>query len=154
MAKPIDLTKYRKDLTKAIPGISAGFNDPETFIDTGNFLLNYLISGDFKKGIPFEGKMTIFAGESGSAKSYIVSGNTIRNAQKQGMFVVLIDTENALDEEWLQRLGVDTSEDKLLKINASVVDDVAKLLCDFVDGYRKDYEDVPKSERPPVSRLS
>ena len=32
-----------------------------------------------------------------------------------GIFGVLIDTENALDEKWLQALEVDTSEDKLLK---------------------------------------
>ena len=33
-----------------------------------------MISGDFNKGIPL-GKVTVFAGESGSGKSYICSGN-------------------------------------------------------------------------------
>ena len=70
---------------------------------TGNFALNYLLSGDFTKGIPL-GKVSVFAGESGAGKSYIVSGNIVKYAQRQGIFVVLIDSENALDEKWLHAL--------------------------------------------------
>ena len=73
------------------------------------------MTGDFRKGIPL-GKVTVLAGESGAGKSYIASGNIIKNAQEQGIFVILIDTENALDEQWLQALKVATSEDKLLKL--------------------------------------
>ena len=62
--KPFDLSKLRKDLTKSIDGISFGFNDPTDWIDTGNYALNYLISGDFHRGVPL-GKVTMFAGESG-----------------------------------------------------------------------------------------
>lgn len=64
MTKPIDISKFRKSLTKNITGISTGFNDPDTWISTGSYGLNYLISGDFYKGIPM-GKFTVFAGESG-----------------------------------------------------------------------------------------
>ena len=113
MAKPFDISKFRKDITKAIDGLSIGFNDPTDWVSTGNHALNYLISGDFNKGVPL-GKVTVFAGESGSGKSYICSGNLVRHAQDQGIFVVLVDSENALDEDWLKALGVDTSEDKLL----------------------------------------
>ncbi|MCU6295154.1 DNA recombination/repair protein RecA, partial [Escherichia coli] len=95
-------------------GVSVGFHDPDTWISTGNFALNYRISGYFDRGIPL-GKVTMFAGESGSGKSFIVSGNIAREAQQQGIFVVMIDSENALDSDWLQALGVDTSEEKLLK---------------------------------------
>jgi RecA/RadA recombinase len=104
MAKPFDVSKFRKEITKSIDGLSIGFNDPTDWISTGNFALNYLISGDFNKGIPL-GKVTVFAGESGAGKSYICSGNIARNAQEQGIFVVLIDSENALDEDWLKALG-------------------------------------------------
>ena len=62
--KPFDLSKLRKDLTKSIDGISFGFKDPTDWIDTGNYALNYLISGDFYRGVPL-GKVTVFAGESG-----------------------------------------------------------------------------------------
>jgi RecA/RadA recombinase len=46
----------------------------------------------------------------GAGKSYICFGNIIKNAQEQGIFVVLIDTENALDEDWLKALGVDSNK--------------------------------------------
>lgn len=145
MGKSFDVSKFRRNITKSIPGISAGYNDPKDWISTGNFALNYLISGDFFKGIPL-GKVTVFAGDSGAGKSYICSGNLIRHAQQQGIFVVLIDSENALDEAWLQALGVDTDESKMLKLNMAMIDDVAKTLSDFV----KDYKELPEDERPKV----
>jgi len=147
--KPFDLSKFRRDLTKSIPGISLGFHDPKHWIDAGNFALNYGISGDFKRGIPL-GKVTMFAGQSGSGKSYICSGNLVRNAQKQGIFVVLIDTENALDENWLKPLGVDTSEEKLLKVNMAMIDDVARLMSDFMKDYKSRFDNVAETDRPKI----
>jgi recombination protein RecA len=143
--KAFDPTKFRNQLTKSISGMSSGFNDPTDWVGTGNYALNYLISGDFQKGIPL-GKVSVFAGESGSGKSYICSGNIIKEAQAQGIFVVLVDTENALDETWLQALEVDTSEDKLLKLNMSMIDDVAKTVHTFMD----DYKNLNEEERPKV----
>ena len=102
--------------------------------------MNYLISGDFYKGIPL-GKVTVLAGESGSGKSFIASGNVVRHAQEQGIFVVLIDSENALDEKWLQALNVDTSPDKLLRLSLSMIDDVAKTISTFMKQYKADYTD-------------
>ena len=141
--KAFDLSKFRKTLTKSIEGLGVGFNDPTDWVSTGNFTLNYLISGDFNKGIPL-GKVTVFAGESGAGKSFICSGNLVRNAQAQGIYVILIDTENALDEKWLHALGVDTGEDKLLKLNMAMIDDVAKTIHEFM----KEYKEM--SERPKV----
>ncbi len=139
MTKHFDPSKFRKSLTKSITGVHTGFHDPSTWVSTGNYCLNYLLSGDFHTGVPL-GKVTVFAGESGSGKSYICSGNLARNAQEQGIFVVLIDTENALDETWLHAVGVDTSEDKLLKIGCSMVDDVARTISEFMKAYREDYD--------------
>jgi len=147
--KPFDISKFRKDLTKSIPGVSVGFHDPKTWINSGNYALNYAISGNFNYGIPL-GKVTMFAGQSGSGKSFICSGNVVRNAQKQGIFPILIDTENALDENWLKPLGVDTSDDKLLKINMAMIDDVARLISDFMKDYKDKYEKVDPEERPKV----
>ena len=145
MARPFDVSKFRKSITKSIEGISVGFNDPTDWISTGSYALNYLISGDFHKGIPM-GKVTVFAGESGSGKSFLCSGNLVRNDQQQGIYVILIDTENALDESWLKALGVDTSDDKLLKLNMAMIDDVAKLISEFV----KEYRTMPEDQRPKV----
>ena len=133
--KPFDVSKFRKDITKAIDGLSIGFNDPTDWISTGNYALNYRISSDFNKGVPL-GKVTVFAGESGAGKSYICSGNLVKHAQEQGIFVVLIDSENALDESWLHALGVSTDESKLLKLNMAMIDDVAKTISEFMKGYK------------------
>lgn len=149
MAKPFDISKFRRNLTKNITGISTGFNDPDTWISTGSYGLNYLISGDFYKGVPM-GKVTVFAGESGAGKSYVVSGNIAKAAQDQGIFVVMIDTENALDEKWLLPLGVDTSEEKMLRISASMIDEVAKIVHDFVTEYKATELDKPKEQRPKI----
>ena len=140
--KPFDLSKFRKTLTKSIDGLGVGFNDPTDWVSTGNYALNYLISGDFNKGIPL-GKVTVFAGESGAGKSYICSGNIVKHAQEQGIYVILIDSENALDESWLHALSVDTSEDKLLKLNMAMIDDVAKTISEFMKEY-KTMEEKPK----------
>ena len=145
MAKPFDISKFRKSITKSIEGLGIGFNDPTDWISTGNYTLNYLLSGDFNKGIPM-GKVTVFAGESGAGKSFICSGNIVRHAQEQGIYVILIDTENALDEAWLHALGVDTDESKLLKLNMAMIDDVAKVISDFV----KEYRTLPEEDRPKV----
>jgi RecA/RadA recombinase len=133
--KAFDLSKFRKTLTKSIEGLGVGFNDPTDWVSTGNYALNYRISGDFHKGVPL-GKVTVFAGESGAGKSFICSGNLVRNAQEQGIYVILIDSENALDEAWLHALGVDTSEDKLLKLNMAMIDDVAKTISEFMKEYK------------------
>jgi recombination protein RecA len=145
MAKAFDISKFRKSITKSIDGLGIGFNDPTDWISTGNYALNYLISGDFNKGVPM-GKVTVFAGESGAGKSYICSGNIIKAAQQQGIYVVLIDSENALDQKWLEDLGVDTSDEKLLKLNMAMIDDVAKTISEFM----KEYKSMPADERPKV----
>jgi len=145
MAKPFDVSKFRKDITKSIDGLSIGFHDPTDWISTGSYALNYLISGDFHRGVPM-GKVTVFAGESGAGKSYFASGNIIRAAQEQGIFVVVIDSENALDESWLQALGVDTDESKLLKLSMSMIDDVAKTFSTFMS----DYKAMAEEDRPKV----
>jgi recombination protein RecA len=145
MAKAFDISKFRKSITKSIEGLGIGFNDPTDWISTGNYALNYLISGDFFKGVPM-GKVTVFAGESGAGKSYICSGNIVKAAQEQGIYVVLVDSENALDQAWLEALGVDTSEDKLLKLNMAMIDDVAKTISEFM----KEYKLMPEDTRPKV----
>jgi recombination protein RecA len=125
--------------------MSIGFRDPKIWISTGNYCLNYLISGQFDAGIPL-GKITAFCGAPAAGKSLIASGNIVKNAQAQGIYVILIDTENALDETWLHALGVDTSEEKLLKLNMAMIGDLSKMIFDFVAQYRE----IPLEDRPKV----
>jgi len=145
MARAFDVSKFQKSITKSIEGLSVGFTDPTDWVSTGSYALNYLISGDFRKGVPL-GKVSVFAGESGAGKSYIVSGNMIKSAQDQDIFVILVDSENALDEAWLKALKVDTSPDKLLKLSMAMVDDVAKTISEFMAEYKK----MPEEDRPKI----
>jgi hypothetical protein len=57
--------------------------------------------------------------------------------------VVLVDTENALDETWLHALGRRHWRRKLLKLNMSMIDDVAKTISTFMI----DYKALPDGER-------
>lgn len=145
MVKPMDLSKLRKSLTKNIEGVAVGFHDPSTWIDTGNYCLNYMISGRFDRGIPL-GQVTMLAGDSGAGKSYLAA-QCMKNAQKQGIYVVAFDTENGLTEEWLKKAGVSTEEDKFLRIQVAKVDDLAQVINQFVEDYKKQYADIEPEER-------
>lgn len=150
MVRPFDPDKFRKGITKSIKGISAGFNDPTDWVSTGNYCLNYHTSNDFLNGgIPL-GQVTCLAGESGSGKSYIAAGNLVRAAQEQGIFPIILDSENALGEDWLHALGVDTSPDKLQRYGISMVDDVAGILTAFVKDYEEEYGNDEPEDRPKV----
>ena len=149
LRRPVDITKFKKSLTGSMSEISIGFRDPKVWVSTGNYTLNKLISGDFDKGVPL-GKVTMFAGVPGAGKSYIAAGNIVRDAQRQGIFTVLIDSENALDENWLKALGVDTDDTKVLKLNMAQIDDVAGMFSEFMTMYKEDWGGVPEDERQKV----
>ena len=54
---------------------------------------------------------------------------------------------NALDEAWLKALDVDTSEDALMKLNVAMIDEVAKVISEFMKDYKANYAD--KEEEDP-----
>lgn len=146
MRKAVDLTKFTKEISKSL-SISAGFNDPTDWVSTGNYLLNYLISGNWYKGIPL-GKLSMFAGASGSGKSLVCSGNLVRECQKNDIMPIVLDTENALDQEWLERLGVDTSPEKFMRFPVVMINDVGKILYTFIEDYKANYMDLEPVDRP------
>lgn len=149
MVKPFDPSKFRKHLTKSNENISEGFKDPTDWISTGNYALNYLISGDFYKGVPL-GKVTMLAGESGSAKSFIASGALVKSAQENGIFPILIDTEDSLDKTWLEKVGVDVSEDKIMRFPIFTINDAGQWLDAFISKYNEDYKDLDYDEKPKI----
>ena len=48
--------------------------------------------------------------------TYICARNIVKVHKTQGIFVVPVDPENALDETWLHALDVDTSEENYLNL--------------------------------------
>lgn len=80
------------------------------WIDTGSYVLNAIISGSLHGGIP-KGRVTMLAGESMTGKSLFVM-KILAAAQKNGLIPVIFDTENAIDPEGAERLGLDVSKVK------------------------------------------
>ena len=72
------------------------------WIDTGSYVLNAIISGSLRGGIP-KGRVTMLAGESMTGKSLFVM-KILAAAQKDGLIPVIFDTENAIDPEGAERL--------------------------------------------------
>ena len=137
------LKDFKKHLSK-MENIVTDFGPPKFWYSTGNYALNKIISGSFYKGIP-QGRITALAGPSGSGKSFITS-NIIMNAQKQGAFVVMLDSEHALDVGYLTKIGVDVSDDKFLYAGVTTFGDVVNVLSEFVSNYEKAYgRDNPDS---------
>jgi len=82
----------------------------DKYIDTGSLALNAIISGSLYKGIP-EGRVVQFAGPSGCGKTFFVQ-KIIANAQKMGKYVVVFDSENAIDPESSINFGIDPTKVK------------------------------------------
>ena len=129
-SKTIDLTKFRKNLTEKL-GIPTGFNDPKIWLDTGNYALNRLISGDYSKGVPL-GKVTMFAGESGSGKS-LLAANVMRSAQQRDddPFILLLDSEGAGDKKWYINAGVDPDKN-FMRSAVFTVSDFTQIVSGFI----------------------
>ena len=80
------------------------------WIDTGSYVLNAIISGSIHGGIP-KGRVTMLGGESMTGKTLFVL-KILANAQKEGLIPVIFDTENAVDPEGAERIGLDISKVK------------------------------------------
>lgn len=80
------------------------------WIDTGSYVLNAIVSGSIHGGIP-KGRVTMMGGESMTGKTLFVL-KILANAQKEGLIPIIFDTENAVDPEGAERLGLDVSKVK------------------------------------------
>jgi len=121
-------------------GFELGASEPPRYwYSTGNYVLNRIISGRFDRGIP-QGRITSFTGPSGSGKSFNAC-NAMREAQKKGALIVVLDSENALDNEFVQKIGVDTDSDNYMYYSVSTIPECKKIVSRFTEGYRKQYGD-------------
>jgi RecA/RadA recombinase len=146
--KPFSLDKFRKSVNKSL-GITAGYHDPKTWVSTGNFAVNKLVSNSYFRGIPL-GKVSVLAGESGSGKSFLTCGSLIKNAIEQGITCIILDSEFAIDAEWLRAAGVDTDSPFLDRMPVSTVDEVATMVTLVMKQYIEDNGDKPYEERQPL----
>ena len=74
------------------------------WISTGLPAMNKIISGHYDKGIPI-GAITQLRGDSSTGKTLFLT-SIIIEAQKKGYYTMLVDAENAYNEDFAKMLGV------------------------------------------------
>ena len=105
---------FLNDLCKGMDNttvLSEGGNSSEFSgsIDTGSYILNAVLSGSIYGGVP-NNKITAFAGESATGKTFFVLGvlKTFLDQNPDGG-VVYFDTEAAVTKKMMEDRGIDIS---------------------------------------------
>ena len=86
-------------------GVEAG--DVDSFIDTGSYIFNALLSGSIHGGLP-SNKITAIAGESASGKTYFIMGmckNFLDSNPDAG--VIYFESESAITKQMVIDRGID-----------------------------------------------
>ena len=122
-------------------------DEKQECISTGVYILNALLSKSIKEGGVAADRITIFAGEPNTGKSYVLY-NIARNAQKAGFYVLFIDTEHSVSKESLKNFGVESGPNNLKLISSNNIEDLKFFLTKFLDGLKK--EKLNGSEIPKV----
>ena len=130
------LKGFKKELEK-LENVSMDFRPPQHWYSCGNMAVNKILSGDYYRGVP-QGRVTILAGPSDTGKSFLLS-NIFKGAQNDGAFILAIDTENALDHEYLTKIGVDVNPERFMGVAVVTISDVVTVVSDFIKMYEKEY---------------
>ena len=130
------LDRFKKEVAK-LNTVNVGIKTTSEWLTTGNYALNRALSGDFKRGIPL-GKISLMAGPSGSGKSFI-AGNIALHAQKAGYHVLYLDSEHAIDVDYLQKIGCSVDPEHLTYLSVATIEDVNSILAEFFQNYIKTY---------------
>lgn len=123
MAKEFLISELQKELRKINPFgdviSKSDFSKITEWIDTGNFHLNAVFSGDLFGGIP-NNRTICLAGDSGTGKTFLLL-NMVAQAQKMGYYIIYYDTEGAVDVDNIKSFGVDPDQ-----FDHQPVSDIAK----------------------------
>ena len=107
--------------------------DLTEWVSTGDDMLDLAISNRPNGGFSV-GRIVEVTGLEASGKS-LLAAHTLANTQKKGGLAVYIDTENAINQEFLQALGVDT--EKLLYVPLETVEDIFDAMDSIIESVRK-----------------
>jgi recombination protein RecA len=130
------LKGFEKDLDNL--ELNEGSSEPPRYwFSTGNYVANKTLSGSFLKGIP-QGRVTALVGPSGCGKSFLLS-NIMREAQKDGAIIIALDSENALDDEFVSKIGVNP-DTKYKYVDVDTIPEVVKVVSSFLKNYKDKYE--------------
>lgn len=124
-----DLKKAGFDVGASVP--------PRYWFSTGNYVMNKILGGSFLRGIP-QGRVTGFVGGSGTGKSFIVC-NIMREVQKEGAIVIVLDSEHALDDNFVRKVGVNPDSEDYIYIDIDTIPQCKKVVSKFTTDYKKQY---------------
>ena len=131
-----------EDTSIAADGLSSG--EYSGTIDTGSFILNAVMSGSIYGGVP-NNKVTAFAGESATGKTFFVLGvvaQFLKDNPEGG--VVFYDTEAAVTKEMMESRGVDT--ERLIIAEPDTIQKFRTHALNVIEQYEK----TPEAKRPPM----
>ena len=138
---------FLKDIVKEIGGeytqLASEINETETYVDTGSYIFNALVSGSIFGGVSGN-KITAIAGESSTGKTFFslaVVKNFLDN--NPDGYCLYFDTEAAITKSLVESRGIDTS--RLVVVNVVTVEEFRGKALKAVDLYLK----KPLEERKP-----
>lgn len=123
-------------------GVAAG--DVETFVDTGSFIFNAVVSGSLFGGIP-SNKITAIAGESGTGKTFFclsVVRNFLNTDPDAG--VIYFETESALSKNMIESRKIDSK--RMVIFPVDTIEEFRTQAVRIIDKYKEQ----PKEERKPL----
>tara|TARA_B100001964_G_scaffold241354_1_gene313552 strand:+ start:1562 stop:2581 length:1020 start_codon:yes stop_codon:yes gene_type:complete len=124
----------------ASDGIAAG--DVESFVDTGSYIFNALVSGSIFGGIP-SNKITALAGETGTGKTFFclsVVKSFLDTNPDAG--VVYFETESAISKEMVETRGIDSKRLVIFPINT--IEEFRTQAVRIIDKYIESSKDERK----------
>ena len=146
MSKEYSILELQKELKKINPFgdvISKNdFSKISEWIDTGNYHLNAVFSGDLFGGIP-NNRTICLAGESGTGKTFLML-NMCRELQNKGYYVIYYDTEGAVDIDNIKNFGVDPE-----KFDHQPMSDLARFRTSITTLCKKMMEAKEKGHKTP-----
>ena len=139
---------FLKDIIKDVglehATLASDIDETETYVDSGSFIFNALISGSIYGGISAN-KITAIAGESSTGKTFF-SLAVVRNFldNNPDAVVLYFDTESAITKSLLTDRNIDT--DRVVVINVVTIEEFRTKALQCVDKYMK----VDESDRQPM----
>jgi recombination protein RecA len=133
------LNKQFKDYKVAyfLDGSEETPTDLNDWVSFGASTLDLAVSNRPHGGAPV-GRIGEITGLEASGKSLIAS-HLLANTQKRGGLAVYIDTENALNVDFLESIGVDT--DKMLYVQLETVEDIFATIENIIEKVRLSNKD-------------
>jgi RecA/RadA recombinase len=119
-------------------GVEAG--DTDTFIDTGSYIFNALLSGSIYGGLP-SNKITAIAGESATGKTFFLMGivkNFLDANPESG--VVYFESESAITKQMVIDRGIDPN--RMIIVPVTTVQEFRTQALKVLDRYMQQDVDV------------